>query len=438
MNVENRAKIIINWINNYCENTSFSPKSLVVGISGGIDSSVVSALCALTNRKTIVLSMPIKQIKSQHDLSVEHGKWLVNKFENVEHKILELEKLFNNFEEIQNENLKEINEYIAINRWQEFSATNSGVKGIYLSGYHFLKEEKIDPIKDILSNTVVNTIVLDVKTDNGHLLYDSEILEVEELKNERIKYDNQTLKSFKEEFNIYLIGRVVAFQDPIFSRTYPDSAITDISTSKPYSQDGQYFLDPSDSTSREYILNVALEACLLGFDEIQFDYIRYPDTSYQGLIFDEESNFENRTKNINSFLQNATNVLHDNGCLASADIFGYVLNAKNDNGIGQYLETIVNTVDFISPMVYPSHYSKGSFGYSYPNNFPYEVVTAALNDGLSRGIQEKSLRPFLQGFWHSSEDVRLNIKAAEDKGLDWIIWNNSSVYDEDYFSRINS
>ena len=103
MNVEKRAKIITNWINDYCVNTSFSPKSLVVGISGGIDSSVVSTLCASTNRKTIVLSMPIKQIKSQHDLSVEHGKWLVNKFENVEHKILELEKLFNNFEETLNE-----------------------------------------------------------------------------------------------------------------------------------------------------------------------------------------------------------------------------------------------------------------------------------------------------------------------------------------------
>ena len=346
--------------------------------------------------------------------------------------------LLNNFEEIQKENLKKINEYIAINRWQEFSATNNGIKGIYISGYDFLKKEKIDPIKNILSNTVVNTVVLDVKTDNGHLLYDSEIPEVKELKNERIKYDTQTLKSFKEEFNIYLIGRVVAFQDPIFSRTYPNSAVTDISTSKPYSQDGQYFLDPSDSTTREYILNIALEACLLGFDEIQFDYIRYPDSSYTGLVFDEESNFENRTKNINSFLQNATGLLHNNGCLASADIFGYVLNSNNDTGIGQYLETIVNTVDFISPMIYPSHYSKGSFGYSYPNNYPYEVVTAALNDGLSRGVQEKNLRPFLQGFWHSSEDVRLNIQAAEDKGLDWIIWNNSSSYSLDYFSNINS
>ena len=103
MNVEKRSKIIIDWINDYCDNTSFKPKSLVVGISGGIDSSVVSTLCALTNRKTIVLSMPIKQIKSQHDLSIEHGKWISNKYKNVEHKILELENLFSNFEKTLNE-----------------------------------------------------------------------------------------------------------------------------------------------------------------------------------------------------------------------------------------------------------------------------------------------------------------------------------------------
>ena len=103
MNVEKRSKIIIDWINDYCDNTSFKPKSLVVGISGGIDSSVVSTLCALTNRKTIVLSMPIKQIKSQHDLSIEHGKWISNKYKNVKHKILELENLFLNFEKTLNE-----------------------------------------------------------------------------------------------------------------------------------------------------------------------------------------------------------------------------------------------------------------------------------------------------------------------------------------------
>jgi len=348
------------------------------------------------------------------------------------------ENFLTEYEDLQNENLKNINKFIALNRWQQFSDNNGGVKGIYLSGYHFLIEEKIIPIKEIISNTVVNTLVLDVKTDNGHILYDSQIKEVDQLNNERIKYDKKTLKAFKEEFDIYLIGRIVAFQDPLFSRKYTESAIIDVATNSPYFQNGQYFLDPSDNKSREYILNIAVEACLLGFDEIQFDYIRYPDTSYQGLIYDEKSSFENRTNNINSFLQNATDILHDIGCLTSADIFGYVLNAKNDNGIGQYLETIVNTVDFISPMVYPSHYSKGSFGYNNPNNFPYEVVTAALDAGLARGVEEQSLRPFLQGFWHSSEDVRLNIKAAEDKSLSWIIWNNSSVYQKDFFSKIES
>ena len=98
MNTEKRANIIKDWIEDYCENTSFNPKSLVVGVSGGIDSSVVSTLCALTGRKTIVLSMPIKQIKSQHDLSIKHGEWLASKYKNVEYKLLSLEELFNSFE----------------------------------------------------------------------------------------------------------------------------------------------------------------------------------------------------------------------------------------------------------------------------------------------------------------------------------------------------
>ncbi|MBA1339018.1 MAG: NAD+ synthase [Pelagibacterales bacterium] len=98
MNVEKRANIIKDWIDSYCKNTSFIPKSLVVGVSGGIDSSVVSSLCALTGRKTIVLSLPIKQIKSQHDLSTKHAKWLTSKYKNVEYKLIELENVFSSFE----------------------------------------------------------------------------------------------------------------------------------------------------------------------------------------------------------------------------------------------------------------------------------------------------------------------------------------------------
>ena len=89
-------------------------------------------------------------------------------------------------------------------------------------------------------------------------------------------------------------------------------------------------------------------------------------------------------------------------------------------------------------MIYPSHYSSGSFGFDKPNNYPYEVITASLTDGLNRGVESRNLRPFLQGFWHSSNGVRLNIKAAEDKGLHWIVWNNSSEYKLDYFTTIQS
>ncbi len=333
---------------------------------------------------------------------------------------------------------KKINKNLAIYEYEEFVNKFDGIKGIYLNSYDFLNSEKMSSIKAIIDETVINTLVIDVKTDNGHLMYDSDVLESYEINNERVKFNKESLKDLKNNHNIYLIGRVVAFQDPLFAKTYEESAVFDSKTNSIFSKNGQYFLDPSDQKSRNYVLNVAIEACGLGFDEIQFDYIRYPDTSHSNLAYKEESTFNNRTRNINSFLDEATEILHGEGCLVSADIFGYVLQTKSDNGIGQHLESIVQSVDFISPMVYPSHYSNGSFGYQYPNKYPYEVISAALNDGLSRGIEIKQLRPYLQGFWHTTEDVRLNIKAAEDMGLDWIIWNNSSMYDANYFTKIES
>ena len=333
---------------------------------------------------------------------------------------------------------KEINKNLAIYEYREFTNKFDGVKGIYLNGYDFLNSGKMSSIKAIIDETVVNTLVIDVKTDNGHLMYDSNVQESYEINSERVKFNKESLRDLKDNHNIYLIGRVVAFQDPLFAKTYEESAVFDSKTNSIFSKNGQYFLDPSDQKSRNYVLNVAIEACRLGFDEIQFDYIRYPDTSHSNLAYKEESTFNNRTRNINSFLGEATEILHGEGCLVSADIFGYVLQTKSDNGIGQHLESIVQSVDFISPMVYPSHYSNGSFGYQYPNKYPYEVISAALNDGLSRGIEIKQLRPYLQGFWHTTEDVRLNIKAAEDLGLDWIIWNNSSMYDANYFTKIES
>ena len=381
------------------------------------------------------------QVKNPEEINFTNDQVALLKIKLDELEVTDLEfesNLIQNYESSIIQINKELNRNLAIYEYREFVNEFGGIKGIYLNSYDFLNLDKMSSIKAIIDETVVNTLVIDVKTDHGHLMYDSNVQESYEINNERVKFNKESLKDLKNNHNIYLIGRVVAFQDPLFAKTYEESAVFDSKTNSIFSKNGQYFLDPSDQKSRNYVLNVAIEACGLGFDEIQFDYIRYPDTSHSNLAYKEESTFNNRTRNINSFLDEATETLHGEGCLVSADIFGYVLQTKSDNGIGQHLESIVQSVDFISPMVYPSHYSNGSFGYQYPNKYPYEVVSAALNDGLSRGVEMKQLRPYLQGFWHTKEDVRLNIKAAEDMGLDWIIWNNSSMYDTNYFTKIES
>ena len=319
----------------------------------------------------------------------------------------------------------------------KFKKENDQIRGIYLNGYLFNNPSKRESIEKILTNTDVNTLVIDVKTDNGHILFDTEIDEVIYLNNERIKFTNNDLQELREIKDIYLVGRLVVFQDPLFAKVFPDEAVFDSRLNKPYSQNGQFFLDPSSKKVQDYIINIAIESCRLGFDEIQYDYIRYPDSSSKFMQFDTKNDFENRVNNINSFLSRSRQLLHSEGCLLSADTFGFILTNKQDGGIGQNLETIVENVDFISPMVYPSHYTNGSFGYQNPNEHPYEVITAALTDALDRGVDKDKIRPFLQGFWHSNEDIRNNIKAASDLEMDWLIWNILSVYELDSFTKLS-
>jgi hypothetical protein len=319
----------------------------------------------------------------------------------------------------------------------KFKKENDQIRGIYLNGYLFNNPSKRESIEKILTNTDVNTLVIDVKTDNGHILFDTEIDEVIYLNNERVKFTKNDLQELREIKDIYLVGRLVVFQDPLFAKVFPDEAVFDSRLNKPYSQNGQFFLDPSSKKAQDYIINIAIESCRLGFDEIQYDYIRYPDSSSKFMQFDTKNDFENRVNNINSFLSKSRQLLHSEGCLLSADTFGFILTNKQDGGIGQNLETIVENVDFISPMVYPSHYTNGSFGYQNPNKHPYEVITAALTDALDRGVDKDKIRPFLQGFWHSNEDIRNNIKAASDLEMDWLIWNILSVYELDSFTKLS-
>ena len=368
----------------------------------------------------------IKQVMENYDMSVLSSN--LNAYSEI---------LFSDIEvQLQEIALKNATIYASM-KINKFKKENDQIRGIYLNGYLFNNPSKRESIEKILTNTDVNTLVIDVKTDNGHILFDTEIDEVIYLNNERIKFTKNDLQELREIKDIYLVGRLVVFQDPLFAKVFPDEAVFDSRLNKPYSQNGQFFLDPSSQKVQDYIINIAIESCRLGFDEIQYDYIRYPDSSSKFMQFDTKNDFENRVNNINSFLSKSRQLLHNEGCLLSADTFGYILTNKQDGGIGQNLETIIENVDFISPMVYPSHYTNGSFGYQNPNEHPYEVITAALTDALDRGVDKDKIRPFLQGFWHSNEDIRNNIKAASDLEMDWLIWNILSVYELDSFTKLS-
>ncbi len=368
----------------------------------------------------------IKQIMESYDVS------LLSSNLNTYSKIF-LEDIENQLREIA---IKNAGIYASMNI-NKFKEKHDQIRGVYLNGYLFNNPSKRESIEEILTKTDVNTLVIDVKTDNGHILFDTDIDEVLYLNNERVKFTKNDIQDLREIKDLYLVGRLVVFQDPLFAKVFPDEAVFDSRLNKPYSQNGQFFLDPSSKKVQNYIINIAVESCRLGFDEIQYDYIRYPDSSSKFMQFDTKNDLENRVDNINSFLSKSRQLLHNEGCLLSADTFGYILTDKQDGGIGQNLETIVQNVDFISPMVYPSHYTNGSFGYQNPNNHPYEVITAALTDALDRGVDKNKIRPFLQGFWHSNEDIRNNIKAASDLGMDWLIWNILSVYELDSFTKLS-
>ena len=359
----------------------------------------------------------IKQLTERYDLSLTSSKqaaYYDNLLGDIEIQLNEIAQ-------------KNATIYASL-EFNKFKKEHDEIRGVYLNGYLFNNPNKRESIEEILMSTNVNTLVIDVKTDNGHILFDTDVEEVSYLNNERVKFSKNDIQDLREIKDLYLIARLVVFQDPLFAKFFPDEAVFDSRLNNPYSQNGQFFLDPSSEKVQNYIINIAVEACRLGFDEIQYDYIRYPDSNNKFMRFDIKNDFENRVNNINSFLSKSRKMLHNEGCLLSADTFGYILTNKQDGGIGQNLESIVENVDFISPMVYPSHYTNVSFGYQNPNKHPYEVITAALTDALDRGIDKDKIRPFLQGFWHSNEDIRNNIKAASDLKMDWLIWNILSVY----------
>lgn len=285
--------------------------------------------------------------------------------------------------------------------------------------------DDFDRFVDMAMGTELNALMIDLKDETGEVWYDSANATASSVGATSSSYDLAATVERAHDLGLYVIGRVVLFNDPIAAVAQPDMAVWDAATNSPYEANGQFFLDPTDPAARQYGLELAVEGCAAGLDEIQFDYVRFPDARRDSATFDAGVSPEVRTSTISGFLTEAVATLRPMGCAVAADIFGYLTTAENDGGIGQQWEEVVSIVDVVSPMLYPSHFHETFYGFP-SNERPGEVVARALGDGMKRISGQVVVRPWLQDFGYDTALVRAQIDAVEKLGLGWMLWNAES------------
>lgn len=317
------------------------------------------------------------------------------------------------------------------------------VHGVYLTGYTAGKTDTVDRMVRELRGTQFNTFVIDVKNDAGRISYRSDVpLAMQVGASTKWIDDPEPLLTKLRAEGIYTIARIVVFKDPVLTRKRPDLAIHDLSGNPWHDRTGAGWLNPYSHETWDYTLALAQEAAVKGFQEIQFDYVRFPSDGETSQIAYGEPN-GGKADTIADFLKYAHEKLQPYDVYLSADIFGLVGTVTDDMGIGQKLEKILGTVDYISPMVYPSHYGARNFGLEDPESRPYETVFASLQDyrrRMTAADSKTGLRPWLQDFslrvHYGQAEVAGQIKAARDLGVrEFILWNPANVYNLGVFKE---
>jgi hypothetical protein len=325
----------------------------------------------------------------------------------------------------------------------EITLTPIKVKALYLTVYGIATRLRQAALETIKANDM-NALVIDVKGDRGIIPFKVDIPLAEEIGAQKlllVKDMPALLASLKEQ-GLYLIARIVVFKDDPLAAARPQWAVK---------KGGGVFrdreklrwVDPFCREVWDYNIAVAKAAAELGFDEIQFDYVRCPDNP--GVVFSQPSNQETRTQAVTGFLKAAHEALAPYNVLVAADIFGYVCWNLDDTGIGQKIGQVVNVVDVISPMLYPSGYHLGIPNYRNPVQHPYEIVYLSLKRAQERtGVSPMRFRPWLQAFRDyafrggdfKEERMRTQIKASDDFGANgWMFWNPRNIYPTGVFSK---
>jgi len=319
-------------------------------------------------------------------------------------------------------------------------ATPSQVNAIYISSWSAGTASSMAHIDTILAAGKINAVVIDVKDNTGRISYEplDPALIATGAGTNRIANLPALIQSLHAK-GIYVIGRIAVFQDPYYPTIHPEDALQDTTTGKPWKDAGGITWLRADNTDVwHYTESIAEDAYAQGFDEINLDYVRFPSNGKLSDI--DESNFaQNKEDTIASFFVDIDSTLRQKDHIpVSADIFGLTMSATDDMGIGQKLELIAPHVDYVCPMVYPSEFAAGTYGYANPGANPYDTVHQALTDGIAKlaaiNIPATKLRPWLQDFnlggvVYTPAFVQSEITAVNDVGLhSWLFWDPENLY----------
>ena len=256
------------------------------------------------------------------------------------------------------------------------------VKGIYISGY-MAGSEGMEAILDKIKGTEINTVVIDVKNDDGRITFAMDgAPTVQEIGAEDrcIKDMDALMKELKSR-GLYTIARVVAFRDPYLAEKKPEWALKNQDGSLHRDNKGLPWGNPYRQEVWDYLVEVGTQASVAGFDEVQFDYIRFAtDSSMNQVVFDEkDTSGRSKTDVITEFIEYAYKKLSAHDIYVSADVFGTIIGSNVDaQRVGQVYYDMAEHLDYICPMIYPSHYSDGNFNIDHPDTEPYNTVLAAL------------------------------------------------------------
>jgi hypothetical protein len=310
-------------------------------------------------------------------------------------------------------------------------------RALYLSFWGVGTASVREPVLKLGQSTPVNAVVIDVKGDLGYVSFKAAVPMAAESGAEKIATipDVHDLLDRLHRQNIYSIARIVTFKDNILCSAHPLWAVR--RHGKVFKdREGLAWCDPFVPEVRAYNIALAVEAAKAGFDEIEFDYVRFPDA--KGVEFSKPATGESRPKAITAFLAEARNELVPYNVFLAADVFGYICWNKGDTGIGQRLEDLAGVLDYLSPMLYPSGFSFGIPNYRNPVQHPYEIVRLTLERAAERArIEPVRFRPWLQAFADYAFDkrrfgpseVQAQIEAADSFGSDgWLLWNPRNVY----------